>query len=187
MPKYSHLTDTAQLKREWIEKEVFPLSDELRKISGSSRDLAGRALYCLFYEPSFLTRTSFERAIGLLGGQAYHTEDASQFFPVTTANFIDNVIDLLASLHVDVVVVRSSDAGVIERAEATDAMPVINGGSMDDHPTQALAEYFPVVISCHRRTDSLKPLDVTAHLPYLSDLSVPADRAILVYMPSDKM
>ncbi len=105
MPKFSHLTDTARLDREWTEKEVFPLCEELRKISGSSEELAGKALYCLFYEPSFLTRTSFERAIGLLGGQAYHTEDASQFFPVTTANFIDNVIDLLASLHVDVVVV----------------------------------------------------------------------------------
>ncbi len=144
MPKYSHLTDTAQLDREWTEKEVFPLCDELRKISGSSRELAGRALYCLFYEPSFLTRTSFERAIGLLGGQAYHTEDASQFFPVTTANFIDNVIGLLASLHVDVVVVRSSDVGVIERAEAADAMPVINGGSLDDHPTQALADLYTI-------------------------------------------
>ena len=144
MPKYSHLTDTARLDREWTEKEVFPLCDELRKISGSGRELAGRALYCLFYEPSFLTRTSFERAIGILGGQAYHTEDASQFFPVTTANFIDNVIDLLASLHVDVVVVRSSDAGVIERAEAADAMPVINGGSLDDHPTQALADLYTI-------------------------------------------
>ncbi|MCH9009738.1 MAG: hypothetical protein IIC21_03835 [Chloroflexi bacterium] len=144
MPKYSHLTDTTRLKREWIEKKVFPLCDELRKMSGSSRELAGRALYCLFYEPSFLTRTSFERAIGLLGGQAYHTEDASQFFPVTTPNFIDNVIELLASLHVDVVVVRSSDAGVIERAEATDAMPVINGGSLDDHPTQALADLYTI-------------------------------------------
>ena len=144
MPKYSHLTDTARLDREWTEKEVFPLCEELRKISGSSGELAGRALYCLFYEPSFLTRTSFERAIGLLGGQAYHTEDASQFFPVTTANFIDNVIDLLASLHVDVVVVRSSDAGVIETAEAADAMPVINGGSLDDHPTQALADLYTI-------------------------------------------
>ena len=51
-----------------------------------------------------LTRTSFERAIGLLGGQAYHTEDASQFFPVTTPNYVDNVINILASLHIDTVV-----------------------------------------------------------------------------------
>ena len=39
-------------------------------------------------------------------------------------------------------VLRSSDAGVIERAESADALPVINGGSQDDHPTQALTDLY---------------------------------------------
>lgn len=142
MPKFSHLTDTTQLERSWLESELFPMCEKIRQWNGQAPDLSGKALYCLFYEPSLLTRTSFERAIGLLGGQAYHTEDASQFFPVTTPNYVDNVINILASLHVDMVVLRSSDEGVVERAEFADALHVINGGSLEDHPTQALADVY---------------------------------------------
>ena len=142
MARHRHLTTTTQITRDWIESELFPLCDDLRNGGNLESRLAGRSLYCLFYEPSFLTRTSFERAIGLLGGQAYHTEDASQFFPVRTPNYVDNIINMLASLHVDLVVLRSSDIGVVARAEQADAMPVINGGSADDHPTQALADIY---------------------------------------------
>lgn len=142
MPKQRHLTSTAQLDRAWIESDLFPLCESLRRSRHMDPVLKGRALYCLFYEPSFLTRTSFERAIELLGGRAYHTEDASQFFPVRTPNYIDNIINILASLHFDLVVLRSSDVGVVERAQVADALPVINGGSLDDHPTQALADLY---------------------------------------------
>ena len=144
MPKYRHLTTTTQLDRAWIESELFPLCQELRQSKEPDPVLKGRALYCLFYEPSFLTRTSFERAVGLLGGQAYHTEDASQFFPIRTPNYVDNIINILASLQVDLVVLRSSDPGVVERAAVADAMPVVNGGSLDDHPTQALADLYTI-------------------------------------------
>ena len=137
---FRHLTSTRQLDRHWIESELFPLCEELRRGNALDQGLSGRALYCLFYEPSFLTRTSFERAMGLLGGVAYHTEDASQFFPVRTPSHIDNIANILASLHMDAVVLRSSDVGVVGGAAAADALPVINGGSLDDHPTQALAD-----------------------------------------------
>ena len=140
MPAYRHLIETSRLERTWIESELFPLCDELGSGQGSGRLLDGRSLYCLFYEPSFLTRTSFERACGLLGGAAYHTEDASQFYPVSTPRHIDNIIGMLASLHMDVVVLRSSEVGVVQRAAEADAVPIINGGSLDDHPTQALAD-----------------------------------------------
>ena len=142
MSAFRHLTATTGIDRAWIESQLFPLCEELRRSGDVDTRLRGRSLYCLFYEPSFLTRTSFERAIGLLGGQAYHTEDASQFFPVRTPNYVDNIINILASLHINLVVLRSSDAGVVQRAEQADAMPVINGGSMDDHPTQALADLY---------------------------------------------
>jgi aspartate carbamoyltransferase catalytic subunit len=140
MSTFRNLTSTTQLERAWIESELLPLCDEMRGRDASEPTLAGRALYCLFYEPSFLTRTSFERAMGLLGGTAYHTEDASQFFPVKTPNFVDNTISILASLHIDLVVLRSSESGVIDRAAESGAVPIINGGSLDDHPTQALAD-----------------------------------------------
>ena len=121
---------------------MFPLCETLRSGNAADGRLSGLALYSLFYEPSLLTRTSFERAMGLLGGQIYHTEDASQFFPVSNASHIDNVIKILASMRIDVVVLRSSAPGVVERAEFADSLTVINGGSADDHPTQALADLY---------------------------------------------
>ena len=78
MPQLRHLTKTTHLTREWVEGTLFPLCDQIRNSDSVPASMTGKALYCLFYEPSFLTRTSFERAVGLLGGQAYHTEDASQ-------------------------------------------------------------------------------------------------------------
>lgn len=140
MSSIRHLIDTRNLTREWIESEFFKLCEQFRTRKMPGDELFNRALYCLFYEPSFITRTSFERAMGLLGGHSYHTEDASQFFPVTTPNYIDNVIGVLASLRVDAVVLRSSERDVMERATVADVLPVINGGSLDDHPTQALAD-----------------------------------------------
>jgi aspartate carbamoyltransferase catalytic subunit len=82
--------------------------------------------------------------MGLLGGTAYHTEDASQFYPVTSPEHIDNIIRILASLHIDLVVLRSSEAGVVDRAGQADAVPTINGGSLGDHPTQALADIYTI-------------------------------------------
>ena len=142
MAKYRHLTRTTQLSRSEIESDLFPLCEEMRGGAELKPVLRGRSAYCLFYEPSLLTRTSFERAIDLLGGEAYHTEDASQFFPVRTPSYIDNIVNIFAHLHIDLVVLRSSDVGVVERAEAADALPVINGGSINDHPTQALADLY---------------------------------------------
>ena len=142
MPEFRHLTATSQLDRAHIETRLFPLCETLRDNGAADGRLIGLALYSLFYEPSLLTRTSFERAMGLLGGQVYQTEDASQFFPVSNASHMDNIIKILASLRIDVVVLRSSAAGVVERAEFADALTVINGGSEDDHPTQALADLY---------------------------------------------
>lgn len=137
-----HLTSTKQLDRPWVEDELFAACERIRSDGPAGDALRGLALYCLFYEPSFLTRTSFERAIGLLGGTAYHTEDASQFFPVRTPNFIDHTIGMLASLHVDLVVLRCGETGAVDRAAEVDAIPIVNGGSDSDHPTQALGDVY---------------------------------------------
>ncbi len=138
----SHLTNTRQIDRAWMEGELFPQADRLRE--GRSRDLAltGRALYCLFYEPSFLTRTSFERAMSLLGGHVQFTEDASQFFPVQSTSYIEDTIKFLGHLHFDGVVLRSRQPNAVEAAAEADILSVINGGSDTDHPTQALLDMY---------------------------------------------
>ena len=144
MASHRHLIETGDLERGWVEGELFQVCDRLRSEPEIQPVMRGKALYCLFYEPSFLTRTSFERAAGLLGGEAHHTEDASQFFPVHTPSYIDNIIKILGSLKINLVVLRAGDDEVVARAAAADAMPVVNGGSARDHPTQALADLYTI-------------------------------------------
>ena len=138
----SHLINTKQIDRAWMEDELFPLADRLRDQRSRDLALAGRALYCLFYEPSFLTRTSFERAMSLLGGHVQFTEDASQFFPVQSTSYIEDTIKFLGHLHFDGVVLRSSQPNAAEAAAQADIVSVINGGSDADHPTQALLDMY---------------------------------------------
>lgn len=142
MGSLNNLISTTDLDRAWIENAFFPRCDALAERKNSGRELAGRALYCLFYEPSFITRASFERAMGLLGGEFYATENASQSFPVTTPNYIDNVVSILRSLRVDAVVIRSSEPGVMAKAASAGVLPVVSGGGALDHPTQALADLY---------------------------------------------
>ncbi len=142
IPILSHLTESRRLSLGWLEGELFPLCDSLRAAGGMQRTLAGKALYCLFYEPSFLTRTSFERAMSLLGGDVQFTEDASQFFPVRTVSYVEDTGRFLASLHFDGVVIRCSQPGVVSAAAEADVLPVINGGSDVDHPTQAILDLY---------------------------------------------
>ena len=142
MNSLRHLTSTSQIDREWVESTLLPLCGQIRSRDSQPDALKGKAIYCLFYEPSFLTRTSFERAAEILGGTAYHTEDASQFFPINTPRYVDNVIGLLASMRIDLVVLRSSEGGVLDTAAGADALPIVCGGSGDDHPTQALADVY---------------------------------------------
>lgn len=147
MERLQRLTRTQQLDRSWVESELFPLAQSLQETSKGALPQRRRSLYLLFYEPSFLTRISFERAMGLLGGTVYFTEDASQFFPVTTPDYIENIIANLAAMHMDMVVLRSSDRGVIERADAeakSQSLSLINGGSQEDHPTQALTDLYTI-------------------------------------------
>ena len=140
----THLKDTKSLTREFIEGKLFPYSDSLQDNNSDSSKLNRKTLFSLFYEPSFLTRISFERAITLLGGHTLHTEDASQFFPVTNTNYIEDTVEILNSLHIDGVVIRSSEAGIIDRACESSRIPVVNGGSSNDHPTQALADLYTI-------------------------------------------
>ena len=125
-----------------MEGELFPLADKLRETRNGGTHLGGRALYCLFYEPSFLTRTSFERAMSLLGGHVQFTEDASQFFPVQSTSYIEDTIKFLGHLHFDAVVLRSSQPNAVQAAADADILSVINGGSDTDHPTQALLDIY---------------------------------------------
>ena len=139
-----HLVGSRQITRDWLEQDLFPRTDAIRDGIAATPSLAGRSLFSLFYEPSFLTRNSFERAMSLLEGHSQFTEDASQFFPMHTNSRIEDTVRFLTSLHFDLVVIRSNQLGAIEAAARADTISVINGGSDNDHPTQAILDIYTI-------------------------------------------
>ena len=142
--RFPGLIESRLIQRDWLERELFPLCDALRNGETVNDKLGGKALFSLFYEPSFLTRHSFERAMSLLGGHAQFTEDASQFFPVRATSSIEDTIRFLTSLHFDAVVIRTNQPGAIQAAAEADVISVINGGSDLDHPTQAMLDVYTI-------------------------------------------
>ena len=156
MATLRNLTNTLDLDREWLEEALLPRCESLAGRTRAGSELAGRTLYCLFYEPSFITRASFERAAELLGGQCRQTENASQSLPVGAPVHIDSVVGILGSLRYDAAVIRSGEPGVMAKAASAGALPVISGGGARDHPTQALAD----LLTLHRELGRIDGLTV---------------------------
>lgn len=140
MATLRNLVTTRDLERDWIEGALLPRCESLAGRTRAGTELSGRTVYGLFYEPSFITRASFERAAELLGGRCRQTENASQSLPVSAPDHIDNVVSILASLRYDAVVIRSGQSGVMSKAASAGVLPVISGGGAADHPTQALGD-----------------------------------------------
>jgi aspartate carbamoyltransferase catalytic subunit len=53
--------------------------EDIRPATPESRQLEGRVMSTLFYEPSTRTRLSFESAMARLGGTVLSTESAGEF------------------------------------------------------------------------------------------------------------
>src|SRR5438105_2326831 len=79
--KLTHVLESQQFSRIFLEDEFFPLVKKMEVVAQnrSGTALKGKRVDILFYEPSTRTRNSFEKAVSLLGGQVFSTENAKDF------------------------------------------------------------------------------------------------------------
>lgn len=122
----------AHLSHEEIEN-LFERADKFSTHTEPSHLLDGKKLVSLFYEPSAHTRSSFENAMKMLGGniEAGDTKNPAGF------------VDTVRSIAADVIVLRHPDVGTATTAAEASGIPVINAGDgPGEHPTQALAELY---------------------------------------------
>jgi len=112
----------------------------LKDKSSISKDLNGKVVLSLFFEPSTRTRISFEIAASLLG--------------TTVVNFSENVssvqkgesrldtLKTIEAMNVDVAVIRSSISGLpYLLARDLDRIRIVNAGDgAHEHPSQALLD-----------------------------------------------
>jgi len=76
-----HVIESQQFDKAAL-SEIFKVSREMEEIrpnTDESRQLQGRIMSTLFYEPSTRTRLSFESAMARLGGTVLSTESAGEY------------------------------------------------------------------------------------------------------------
>lgn len=146
--KLTHVIEAQQFSREWLEKELFPLTERMEEIAqrDGESSLTGKRMITFFYEPSTRTHASFCLAMSLLGGQvAFSTENARQSSSVAKGETIEDTIRVLASYRPDVIVLRTDQEGMVKRAAEFSSVPIINAGDgMGQHPTQALLDLYTI-------------------------------------------
>lgn len=123
-------------------RQVLELAREMEEAVRKKKvlkDLRGRIMATLFFEPSTRTRTSFEAAMLRLGGQVISTQ-SMEFSSIKKGETLEDTIKIVGQ-YCDLIVIRHPEKGSAKRAaEATD-IPVINAGDgPGDHPTQALLD-----------------------------------------------
>ena len=149
------LLSIRQLSRSDIEN-ILQYSLKLEPYSGKGKNLDicnDEILINAFFEPSTRTRISFDTAMVSMGG----TFD--QFIPeissIKKGESIENTVRTLEN-YSDIIVIRHSEPGIVERLASLVSIPLINAGDgVNEHPTQALLDLFTVLKHLNR-LDGLK-------------------------------
>ena len=144
-----HVIEAQQFDREWLENKFFPLAKEMEEIAvsgGSQSLLAGKRMVTFFYEPSTRTRCSFEIAMDMLGGRVvFSTENAGEFSSAAKGETIEDTMRVVSGYLPHVIVLRSYEEGMAERASKVSMASIINAGDgKGQHPTQALLDLYTI-------------------------------------------
>lgn len=119
-----------------------------------SRELEGKILAMLFYEPSTRTRLSFETAMKRLGGDTIDMVSAEASSVAKGENLADTV--RVIEGYADAILLRHPKEGAARMAADFSAIPVINAGDgAGHHPTQTLLDLYTI-----KRESRLKDLSI---------------------------
>jgi aspartate carbamoyltransferase catalytic subunit len=141
----SHVVESQQFDRPLLE-HVLEVAAEMESVvaRGGSRELQGRIMATLFYEPSTRTRLSFEAAMLRLGGAVIGTESAGHFSSVAKGETLEDTIRIVSG-YCDLIVLRHNEVGASRRAAAVSPVPIVNAGDgPGQHPTQALLDLYTI-------------------------------------------
>jgi len=130
--------------------EYYPLAEG----KGFCRDLEGKVLGALFYEPSTRTRLSTETAMLRLGGRVINAigEEYSSLKKGETLYDTAQVV----SRYANIIAIRHKKLGSAAEFAEGSMSPVINcGDGPGDHPTQALLDIFTIYRK-YGRLDNIK-------------------------------
>ena len=106
--------------------------------------LEDKIMAAAFFEASTRTRLSFESAMLSVGGKTISVADAKTTGVAKGESLRD--IGQMFNSYANVVVVRHTEQAAIEELTEYLRIPLINGGNgSDEHPTQALADWYALL------------------------------------------
>lgn len=124
---------------------LFQLTTEIKKNKDPKdllKNLEGKVVTLLFYEPSSRTRGSFDAAAQRMGARTLviNVEASS----VAKGETLEDTIMTFQN-YSDAIVIRHKDVGTAEKAADTTSIPIFNAGDgVGEHPTQALLDMFTI-------------------------------------------
>jgi ornithine carbamoyltransferase len=136
-----HLLSIGDLSRADVE-ELFRVAAEwkaLTKTRTRRTPLAGYSLALIFEKPSLRTRATFEVGMAQLGGSSVYLSGGD-----IGLGRRESVADIARNLGrwVDVIAARTFRQATVEELARHAGVPVISGLSDQEHPCQALADFF---------------------------------------------
>lgn len=106
--------------------------------------LQDKIMAAAFFEPSTRTRLSFESAMLHLGGKTISVADAKTTGVAKGESLRD--IGQMFNSYADIVAVRHTEQSAVRDLCEYMRIPLLNGGNgSDEHPTQALADWYALL------------------------------------------
>lgn len=107
------------------------------------KDLEGKVLASLFFEPSTRTRFSFESAMNRLGGKVISLENGASSSTQKGETLDDT--GRMMDQYADIIVMRHPKPHSVEEFSKYVIAPVINAGDGEnEHPTQSLVDLYTI-------------------------------------------
>lgn len=144
MKDLRHFIDTQDFSKEELLQifELMKMLKEARKEGAVPKLLEGCSLGMIFEEPSTRTRVSFEVAMQLLGGHALYLKPGEIHLGVRESLY--DTAKVLSRMC-DVIMARTLKHETILGLAEYCTVPVINGLTDYNHPTQVIADVFTMM------------------------------------------
>ena len=143
--KLQHFLNIENLSKEHI-NEIIDLADKYINNEGNKfKDLEGKTIASLFFEPSTRTKTTFELASKRLSADFINIDIANS--STLKGESILDMIKTLEAMECDMFIVRHSSSGTPHyiAKEVGNKISVINAGDgIHAHPTQAMLDMYTI-------------------------------------------
>ena len=145
MLKGKDILNTAQFSLQELNLIMNTAANFERRVKNGEiiRNMEGKVIASLFFEPSTRTRLSFETAINRLSARVVTVANAASSSVAKGETLADTIKTVDG--YVDVIVMRHPMKGAAQLAADNASHPVINGGDgTGQHPTQALLDLYTI-------------------------------------------